>query len=123
MVYFGFVDDTFCQAVSRGWAFVFVSAVAWIVTVPVGTVLKCVCVGIGACVINFVVCVCVRIWSVCVSVCVILIGACVVSISKNAVVVSTYDVFKIFNTAVAYFHRVSVKKVVKSVCSWEVFVY
>ena len=99
------------------------SAVAWIVTVAVGTVLKCVCVDVGACVINFVVCVCVRIWSVCVSVCVILIGACAVSISKNAVVVFTYDLFKVFHTAVGYFHRDSVKKFVKSVRSWEVLVY
>ena len=104
-LYFGFVD-AFCQAVSQGWAFVFVSAVA------VDTILTRVCVVVRACVTNFVFCICV-----------ILIGACTVSISKNAVVVSTYNVFKAFHTAIAYFHHVSVKKFVKSFSSWEVFVY
>ena len=37
------------------------------------------------------------------------------SISKNVVVVSTYNMFKVFHTAITYFHCVSVKKFVKSI--------
>ena len=42
---------------------------------------------------------------------------------EKVALVSTYNVFKVFHPAITYFHRVSVKTFVKSVSSWEVFVY